>query len=504
MELSELYLNRHLYRDNNQDSGTKNSEFVSADSSESVPDGIPSGGAAQDINTGNVQIDGAQLEEGTYPMTVLDVANWGWGQTCIFSSTDLNTVSWGAGTFTSADGTDYAISAGNTGNMSAKTYIYLSLLDSETVYQTTTVPSDAVGIGKVLVGVAQNAAVAATYMLTEAIQIVSDNIIANTIDVSKLVAGQIIITGGAAGDVNAGATTITGGKITTNTIDANKLTFTAFDIGTDDLDDIGDGTSYGKVLSTQLTAGNITLISKTTSSRLISLDATVPHIKVAYNNTDVIQMAVVGTEPKLEVYFGGNIRTRLTKNALYFYGTDGSWIGDIFGQHVSGPGLYIETDDGAGISNPLYLIAPQVIIDGDTISLNFGTAQNSIIADGTHLQFDGDTNSHLVPVNALIDSAQLGTTSNYWGKCYVNTYYGKNTTVQSFDHYDDLQILRELNTSKVNVDVSSLPSEIISNEGFVDMNSLAGFSLCASKMIVKCIDDLKDRIDFLEEELMNK
>jgi len=80
MELRDLFLDRYLYRDNNQDLGTKESSFISADSSEEEPVPIPSGGAAQDINTGNVQIDGAQLEPGTYPVTVLDVSNWGWGK----------------------------------------------------------------------------------------------------------------------------------------------------------------------------------------------------------------------------------------------------------------------------------------------------------------------------------------------------------------------------------------------------------------------------------------
>jgi hypothetical protein len=193
MKLSELFLNRFLYRDNTQNLETKDSAFVSADSTPAASSPIASGGAAQDINTGNVTINGGQLTPGTYPVTILDVSNWGWGQTCAFSSTDADTVTWGAGTFTSADGTSYSISAGNTGNMSAKTYIYLSLLNSTTVYQTTTTSANSVGLGKVLVAVAQNGATSATYMMSEATQIVGDNIIANTIDASKITTGQLIV-----------------------------------------------------------------------------------------------------------------------------------------------------------------------------------------------------------------------------------------------------------------------------------------------------------------------
>lgn len=71
--------------------------------------------------------------------------------------TDADTIAWGSGTLTSADGTAYSISAGNTGNMVAKTYIYLDISVSTTVYQTTTIASSAVGVGKLLVAIAQNA-----------------------------------------------------------------------------------------------------------------------------------------------------------------------------------------------------------------------------------------------------------------------------------------------------------------------------------------------------------
>ena len=199
MNLSELKLDRYLYRDNSQDSETKDSTFVSADSSEQEATPIYSGGAAQDINTGNVQIDGGQLEPGTYPVTVLDVSNWGWGQSCVFSSDDNNTVSWAGGTFTSASGEDYTIGVGDTGNMGVApeiTYIYLDLNVSEIAYQTTTTSADSVGIGKVLIAVAKiglTGADDATYNLSEATQIIGDNILANTIDASKITAGQLVV-----------------------------------------------------------------------------------------------------------------------------------------------------------------------------------------------------------------------------------------------------------------------------------------------------------------------
>lgn len=227
MKLADLYLDRYLYRDSNQSSETKDSTFVSADSSESEPASIPAGGAAQDINISNVTIDGGLITPGTIPTLTLNISNYGWGQTCAFTSTDADTVSWGAGTFTSASGDTYSIGAGNTGNMAAKTYIYLDINVSEIAYQTTTTSSTAVGLGKVLIAVAENAAVSATYMLSEATQIVSDNIVANTIDASKITAGQLVVgtnVGLGTAEDSAGVTTIVGNVVTTGFVNALNVT----------------------------------------------------------------------------------------------------------------------------------------------------------------------------------------------------------------------------------------------------------------------------------------
>jgi hypothetical protein len=222
MKLTDLLLNRFLYKESLQNIETKDSVYDSVNNIPVPVTPLASGGAAQDINTSNVYINGQQIVPGSYLLTVGD---WGWGQTCVFSSTDFNTVSWGAGTFKTANGNIYNISAGNTGNMSAKTYIYFDLNVSETVYQITTVPGDSVGIGKVVVAVANNSTnpIPATYNLTEANQIVGDNILANSINASKIVAGSIT------------ATQISSSYIYAGTIDADQInagTLTGFVIQT--------------------------------------------------------------------------------------------------------------------------------------------------------------------------------------------------------------------------------------------------------------------------------
>jgi len=103
------------------------------------------------ILTTSIIIDGIQAGS--------EISIQGWQSTLVFTASDYRVVGWSAGndeTITLMDGTVYTFTAGNTGNMAALTYIYLDIATSTTVLQTSTTASDAVGTGKILVGVAQN------------------------------------------------------------------------------------------------------------------------------------------------------------------------------------------------------------------------------------------------------------------------------------------------------------------------------------------------------------
>jgi len=106
--------------------------------------------------TASSVLDGGYLSANTVASASANLALRGWTITCAFSATDSDTVAWGAGTFTASDGTAYAIGAGNTGNMAARTYIYLDIAVSTIALQTTTTATTAIGNGKVLIGVAEN------------------------------------------------------------------------------------------------------------------------------------------------------------------------------------------------------------------------------------------------------------------------------------------------------------------------------------------------------------
>lgn len=156
---------------------------------------------------------------GLVALTNLNVANRGWAQTCAFSVTDSDTVAWGAGTFTAADGTAYSINSGNTGNMAAKTYIYLDIGVSTTAYQTTTTATTAVGSGKVLVAIAQNNTTEATFTVIggqggqniDASSIVTGSITANEIAASTITSDKLSVSQLSAISADLGA--ITAGTI---------------------------------------------------------------------------------------------------------------------------------------------------------------------------------------------------------------------------------------------------------------------------------------------------
>lgn len=145
-----------------------------------------------------------------------------WVHTLTFSVTDADTVAWTSGTLTFLDGTTFAIDAGNTGNMSAETYIYFDRATSETVLQTTTDKSDSVGINKVLICVAQNGTDEASFVDFDSknlnipgTSIVAGSITGNEIAANTITANKISVSSLSAISANIGA--ITAGTITLDT-----------------------------------------------------------------------------------------------------------------------------------------------------------------------------------------------------------------------------------------------------------------------------------------------
>jgi hypothetical protein len=103
----------------------------------------------------SVTLSGSVIATDFQPGT--DIAIQGWTSSVAFVASDYRTVTWsagGTGQIKILDGTTYTIAAGTTGNMAARTYIYLDINVSIVALQFTTTATTAVGKGKILVCVA--------------------------------------------------------------------------------------------------------------------------------------------------------------------------------------------------------------------------------------------------------------------------------------------------------------------------------------------------------------
>jgi len=187
------------------------------------------------ITNGTIDVSAENITDG--------MSLFGWTSSFTFSASDYNTVAWTGGDIKLADGTTFSIDAGNTGNMTALTYIYLDKSVSETVLQITTTAADSVGLNKILVGVAKN----------------------NTDTASK---AQFQVFGGSGGVLltvdNIAANSASTNQLISNTAQIKDAIITSAKIVSLDADVINTGTLTGiNVISSsgtnriQLTNGNL-------------------------------------------------------------------------------------------------------------------------------------------------------------------------------------------------------------------------------------------------------
>ena len=151
-----------------------------------------------------------------------EISIQGWQQDMTFSSTDHNTVAWGSGTITLTDGTAYSIDAGNTGDISAVTYVYLDIATSKTVLQTTTTAATAVGSGKIIICVAEDVTAGGSAVFQvfggRALGGVGKLIVASNIAANTVTANEIV------------GNTITAAEIATATITGTEISGTQLDV----------------------------------------------------------------------------------------------------------------------------------------------------------------------------------------------------------------------------------------------------------------------------------
>jgi len=154
------------------------------------------------------------------------IAIQGWQIDFYFYASDHNTVNWTVGTLKLADSTTFNITSGNTGNISAITYIYFDYDASETVLQTSTTASDSVGLNKILIAVANDVASgkkARIQMFGGYDNITTELFTADTIAADTITANEIAGNTITASEIYGG--TITSTEIAASTITTSELNF---------------------------------------------------------------------------------------------------------------------------------------------------------------------------------------------------------------------------------------------------------------------------------------
>jgi len=217
-----------------------------------------------------------------------EISIQGWVHDMTFSVTDADTVAWGSGTITLMDGTAYSIDAGNTGDMSAETYVYLDIGTSTTVLQTTTTKTTAIGSGKIMIAICENDTGEAIFRVFGSTE---QNIDAGVLRAASISATEIA------------TDAIEEGKIAADAVTATKIAVSGLDGATGDVaaDHIIAGmiqtnaVTSVKINADAVTAAKINVVGLDgTSGRIVVADATDANAVAAGINTHAVTLIEAG------------------------------------------------------------------------------------------------------------------------------------------------------------------------------------------------------------------
>jgi len=357
-----------------------------------APESITAGTVTSPVTLDNVAIN--ELAEGS----LINIQ--GWAFSGAFSATDSDTVAWAAGTITLGDGTTFSINAGNTGNISAVTYIYFDKSVSETVLQTTTTAGTAVGGNKIMMCVAKNeTGKNATFQAFGGkgigTLVTADNIAANTITANEIASNTITANQISTAIINAGKITagyLTASNITTGTLNASVVTISNLTVGTNV--SVGSSSNYTSIVGDIVTTGyvnalGITVLGAVTAGSLtgVTVTSSSGNNKVVLNNGDT-----------MDFYYGGSI------------------VGQIYG--VSG---YVE------------------ISGTDAVGIKAAGTTIGVFREGDKFVPSAESTGSLGDVDPIADGW------GSWAKIYVDTIYD---TCLWLDEEDDLALLRACKPQK--------------------------------------------------------
>jgi len=222
------------------------------------------------------------------------------------------------------------------------------------------------------------------------------------------------------------------------------------------LDQVTVGT-YGLVLTADISAGHIKLDSVVTGTYGLvkATDISAGHILLSTCDGDLDDIDNGSTYEKLRAtdIYSGHID--LT-SSLYAHG---EWYD--YG------GVVLDADTGIEIYGTAVL---SVYTDASVYrGCLSAEGDNFIIWGAKDIFFDlsygngniiiySDTTAKVNPYNA--NQVSLGDSTHYWQYVYAYLYYGKITTIGTFQEHDDIGLLRAIKTKDGKLDIDTFPREI--------------------------------------------
>lgn len=321
------------------------------------------------VATGNVQ-------PGAIIASKLTKNAQGFNTSCVFTASDYRTIAWTSGTIQTADGTTYSISSGNTGSMSAVTFVYFDPTVSTTVLQHTTSYSTAVGDNVILLCIGQNTADttqnAFCIPAVGVLGINGTNIGPNSISTGSIQAGAITT-------ATLAASAVTAAKISVASLDA-----IAVNAGT-----ITAGTFIGTVFKTSSSGARIELDA---TNGLSTYDASNNlYIRIPLNEARIKCNTIrpaSGTTSGDQVHLAnGDLSTQAFVGSGLFQVTTGG--GNIFAFSDAGSGITVNSVQVVDLSGNLIGNGSNITsINGSHISsgtvADARLTSNVVLAAGTN------------------------------------------------------------------------------------------------------------------------
>ena len=199
--------------------------------------------------------------------------------------------------------------------------------------------------------------------------------------------------------------TITGSKVASSTLGKDKLSFTVFDLDSNDLDDIDDGSSYAKVLKTDISAGHIVLSTcigdlddiddGSSYGKVLATDISSGHIKLTecIGSIDDIDDGTSYGRVSITDISSGHILLSTCEGSLDDI-DDGTNYGKVASTAISAGKIVLT--GGAGVTGELPAThteadVTQTVIDGGLVTTGYLRSNNWASSTGTQLELNDET-----------------------------------------------------------------------------------------------------------------